>query len=226
MPRVQGQDPDDLATEAKLRKPLTIDWREVKFVEAMKLMSQGLDVSLLLDPEGLEEAGVTETQEVRIDFHEVRGRNVLRELLSPLHLTYILRNGVVIITSEEKAAEQLITRMYNIRDLLQPAKHELAASPAPLPVAPGSKVIWPEKEPGRTGRGHRQQEAEEIIELMQSTLAPDSWTDNGGSGSVGVFRGMLVVSQTFDIHERIEQLLERLRDAERSQVGDIIELPN
>ena len=54
-----------------------------------------------------------------------------------------------------------------------------------------------------------------LIDLVTSTIQPDTWTDNGGQGSISGFpRGsLLVVSQTDDIHEDLQQLLNMLRAA-------------
>ena len=57
--------------------------------------------------------------------------------------------------------------------------------------------------------------AQQIVDVITSTIQPDTWTDNGGSGSISGFpRGsLLVVSQTDDIHEELQQLLNMLRAA-------------
>lgn len=53
--------------------------------------------------------------------------------------------------------------------------------------------------------------AGELIELIMSTISPESWDKVGGPGSVRTFRGALVIRQTQAIHETIDGLLSRLR---------------
>ena len=54
--------------------------------------------------------------------------------------------------------------------------------------------------------------ADELLtELINSTVEPDSWNVNGGSGSQSVFNGVLVVLQTPDVQRQVERLLEDLR---------------
>jgi general secretion pathway protein D len=59
-----------------------------------------------------------------------------------------------------------------------------------------------------------------LIELMTSTITPDSWIDNGGKGTISGFPTnlSLVVSQTQDIHQDIADLLQQLRRLQDLQV--------
>ncbi|WP_425617650.1 STN domain-containing protein [Anatilimnocola sp. NA78] len=58
-----------------------------------------------------------------------------------------------------------------------------------------------------------------LIELITSTLEPDSWQDVGGPGSISGFENSasLVTSQRRDIHQRIGALLMTLRQAKSVQ---------
>lgn len=73
--------------------------------------------------------------------------------------------------------------------------------------------------PGGLGGGV-QADFDPLIELITSTIEPDSWQDVGGPGSVSGFDTnlSLVVSQRQDIHERIADLLEQLRRLQDLQV--------
>lgn len=70
---------------------------------------------------------------------------------------------------------------------------------------------------------------ESLIKLLQANVAPDSWLEKGGIGTVEEFPTTLslVVSQTEEIHKAIAQQLSRLRDLQAQIVCDIhvLELP-
>jgi serine/threonine protein kinase len=52
----------------------------------------------------------------------------------------------------------------------------------------------------------------ELIDVIKSTIAPDTWTDVGGPGSVRAsVRGTLDVRQNYHVHRQIEDLLAALR---------------
>lgn len=58
---------------------------------------------------------------------------------------------------------------------------------------------------------------EPLIDLMTSTVAPDSWDEVGGPGSTrGIAGGWLLLSQTQEVHEEVADLLANLRLALRA----------
>lgn len=226
-PQVLELDDDARATREKLKRRINVDWAQIKLQHAVDNLRQELGVDVQLDPEGLEEAGVDKEREIEsLACHDRRGDQVLRLLLEPLHMSYVIKNGAVMLTSEEKAGEQLTTRAYNVRDLLEPwsPKRNQAAGAGPLPVPSGTKVVWSEK--GAYARTEYQEAAYEVMDLVTSHVAPDSWADNGGSGSMSIYRGLLIVSQTEGVHGEVEMLLRQLREGEQSRPGDIIQLTN
>jgi hypothetical protein len=56
--------------------------------------------------------------------------------------------------------------------------------------------------------------AAELIELIQNTIAPDSWDINGGNGSIRYFSllRVLVVRQTGEVHHQIRSGLSQLKN--------------
>jgi len=59
-----------------------------------------------------------------------------------------------------------------------------------------------------------------LIELITSTIAPDTWDEVGGPGAIESFATnlSLVISQTQDVHDQIADLLEQLRRLQDLQV--------
>ncbi|MEE2639091.1 MAG: hypothetical protein VX768_00570, partial [Planctomycetota bacterium] len=71
------------------------------------------------------------------------------------------------------------------------------------------------------GGGAAMADFDPLIELIQNTIDPQSWLDtNGGPGTINEFRAnlSLVVSQTLENHERIQDLLESLRRLQDLQI--------
>ena len=73
--------------------------------------------------------------------------------------------------------------------------------------------------PGGLGGGV-QADFDTLIELITTTIAPQSWDEVGGPGSISGFDTnlSLVVSQTQEVHEQIADLLEQLRRLQDLQV--------
>jgi general secretion pathway protein D len=83
-----------------------------------------------------------------------------------------------------------------------------SASPKPLGFGPGGLG------------GGAQADFDTLIDLITATIAPDTWDDVGGDGSIQGFPTnlSLVVSQTQEVHEQIADLLEQLRRLQDLQV--------
>jgi hypothetical protein len=116
-------------------------------------------------------------------------RSALRLLLDEQGLTFLIRDETLIITSKTAAETFTPARIYQVHDL------------ALLPNDPSLQPRF-----------------EALKGLIQATIAPESWRDNGGTqGEIHGYEGpglaVLVVSQTDDVHEQIERLLAELRVA-------------
>jgi general secretion pathway protein D len=73
--------------------------------------------------------------------------------------------------------------------------------------------------PGGMGGG-AQADFDSLIELITTTVKPQTWDEVGGPGSISEFQNnlSLVISQTEDVHEEIVDLLEQLRRNQDLQV--------
>lgn len=63
-----------------------------------------------------------------------------------------------------------------------------------------------------------------IEDLITSTVATKTWSDNGGPGPISHYDGMLIVTQTREVHMQIEDLLAQLRAARRARPTLSVEL--
>ena len=74
----------------------------------------------------------------------------------------------------------------------------------------------PQQLPGGVTRA----DFDDLINLIQETIAPDTWEQNGGTGRMAPFPSnlSLVVTQTQQVHDQIQDLLERLRELNDVQI--------
>lgn len=124
-------------------------------------------------------------------------RSALRLALDEQGLTYVVRHESLQITTKVAAEIMISTRIYQVQDL----------------------VVLPNDPAGRP-------DFESLIELLTSTLTPESWREAGGTvGEVKAFSGpgamVLVITQTDAGHEEVEKLLTDLRAAQLPAVYDL-----
>ena len=106
------------------------------------------------------------------------------------------------------------------------AQQENVGSPLALAQVNGNSTSLPPvpgmpQPPGVGGMGGASgADFDSLINLITSTVEPDSWDDVGGPGTVQPFDGnlSLVVSNTQEVHEAIVNLLEQLRRLQDLQV--------
>ncbi|HVA51247.1 MAG TPA: hypothetical protein VNH11_33205 [Pirellulales bacterium] len=95
------------------------------------------------------------------------------------------------------------------------AQMSTGSASAIAPLNPSSSLAGPGGLSGGT-----QADFETLIDLLTSTIAPTTWDDVGGPGSIQQFQGnlSLVISQTQEVHEEIADLLDQLRRLQDLQV--------
>ena len=154
-------------------------------------LSQQFGVPIALDWKNLEEAGVNQDAPINKRLDSIPLASILQHGLRDVELTFTIRNHVILITTPEETESKLTTKIYPVRDL----------------VFTGV---------GRDGYG---EDYDSLIELITTTIAPSSWDEVGGPGSIGAFdnASSLVISQTDDVHRAIEPLLVKLRQVKGLQ---------
>ncbi len=91
------------------------------------------------------------------------------------------------------------------------------AAPGPPALRPAAPAAGPARLPPAIRPGGPPDYGQQLVELIQRTIAPASWDVNGGPGTIHYWRPgrALVVRQSDEIHERIGDALEQLDRAGR-----------
>ena len=137
---------------------------------------------------GLKDAGVELDTPVSKSVNGLSLQSARKLMLDDLGLKYVIHNEALMITSPAKAEsdEFMTTKAYPVTDLV------LSGSDGTVDFQP-------------------------LSDLLQNTVATKSWLDNGGNGTMSDMlvgnRAIIVLSQTQEVHEQIEQTLEMLRKA-------------
>ncbi len=271
--------PGDLEIEQKLTTPVSLKFKNAPLSEVLNYLGKVTNVNLFIDPQGLQAEGVTPDAAVTIDLsRDIQLKSALALILDPLHLSYVIKNEVLNITSEDKRHGQVYTQSYQVADLVIPIPNfapdgreginaalregyarlgyggssagafgagampvvavasdsgtktsamlnpSIAAQVRTLGLPGTGQVQSGQPQPSGYGpgglKGGSQADFDSLIELITSTIAPTTWTESGGSGSIAPFETnlTLVVSQTQEVHEQIADLLQQLRRLQDLQV--------
>ncbi len=190
-----------------LDRKIVISSNKQTLKEAMDAIAKAAGVNLWIDSRSLAAEGVTPETIVSVPALQspVAAKTLLKELLEPLSLDYCIDEEAVRVRSRTDLS-RAYTKVYHVADLI-------VAVPTIVAIGEGKPFAPP---PAKGAKA----DFEPLIELIQTTIAPQSWDERGGSGSVSFFDTnlSLVVSQTQDVHEQIADLLTQLRRLQDQQI--------
>lgn len=169
-----------------LDKPISFEFVENPLDEVMAVVEKQAGIpNVLIDVRALDEVGIGTDVPITRHLKGISLRSALRLILRDLDLTYVLRDGALVITTPEEAEGRLATQVFQVLDLIRP----------------------------HTDTPSDEYDYDTVIQLITSVIQPTTWADVGGPGAIDGYRGTLVVSQTQDVLDEIPQLLDTLRKA-------------
>lgn len=112
--------PIEQRIEAALNERTEISFSDMPLKDAIDFLKDLHEIQIVMDSAALTDEGVDPSAPVSLELAGITLRSALRLLLEPLALTYVIRDEVMMITTEAKAGEALSTRVYPVADLVIP----------------------------------------------------------------------------------------------------------
>lgn len=190
----------------------------ISFNDLAAVLSHVLPYGCIIDRRSLEDDGVDPEARVELDvsrLNEASLATILELLLEQVGLTYVVRAGIVEITTEHRASENLSLVMYDARALysatsVHPFSMDLVVPP---PVATSTEAG------GSTTSRESQRNAELLImdtqfsrvsKLLEVQIDPESWEESRGVANVSAVNSILLIRQTERNHRRLRKLFDDL----------------
>ena len=144
----------------------------------------------------MEDLGIDTCTPVTKNLKGITLRSGLQLMLRELKLTYTIKNDVLLITTPEVEESNLITRVYDVADLVVCMDDKFA----------------------------RCDDYDSLIDVISNAIQPTTWDSVGGPGSIsGKSLGtakVLVVAQTYEVHSKILDLLKEIRSVAAKHSGE------
>jgi hypothetical protein len=206
--------------QEKLKQRIDVDVVEMPLKDVCQMLSERTGIQIFLQLKKLEEASVSADTPITKTFKQVRLSTVLELMLKDLELTYVEKDGLLLITTPEDAEATMEIRVYDCRDILAmaaPVGADKLVVPAARPAEPKSNTGFDpfsrlKTESNRPISEH-DLKAMQLRSLVEANVDADSWRSVGGPGEISEFNGLIVVTQTAQTHEKVERLLDMLRQA-------------
>jgi hypothetical protein len=186
-PKPPLKKPDGRSPEEAIRQALATPG-DYEFVnrplrEVVEVLKDRCHIEVLIARRALDDAGVAAESPVTLKAKKTALGDALRAALKPLNLTCVVRDEVLLITTQEDADSLLEVQVYAV------AVPMVRAHPALPPAA----------------------DFDTLIDRITNGIAPQSWDTVGGPGSCAglLLNGTpcLVVAQTQQVHVEIARFL-------------------
>ncbi len=163
--------------------------------------------------ERLDELGIERDQPVSLRARNLTLSQVLWLLLSDIggsdvRLAYRASRGLLLISTADDLDRELITRVYDIRDLLaRPARFRNATRievGQSLGGEGGSNPLQSNEDSAENDADDGAATiADQLRDAIMATVEPDSWIEHGGRGRIVVFGGQIIVYNSLLVHQRL-----------------------
>ncbi|HEY1922035.1 MAG TPA: hypothetical protein VGG44_04660, partial [Tepidisphaeraceae bacterium] len=224
---------EDQAVQALLDHRLpTVQLPQVPLADAIDFLRDITSANILVNWKALEADGIDkQSTQVTVTLHDVKFSKVLDIILQEAgggKLAYTIDEGVITISTADELNKAVVTRVYDITDLLINPNFD----PTIQNVSGGSAQVT-----GGSGGGggggqtlqvnnqnqntNREQQLMDIRRKIENTVEFSTWKDNdpNGYGQIDDFNNQLIITQTSDVHGKIANLLAQLREAQAVQVS-------
>jgi general secretion pathway protein D len=224
---------EDQAVQAQLDRRLnSVQLPQVALTDAIDFLRDLTGANILVNWKALEADGIDkQTTQVSVTLHDVKFSKVLDIILQEAgagKLGYTIDEGVIEISTQDELNKAVVTRVYDITDLLinpnfDPTIQNISGGSAQVTGGGGgggSSSLQTNSQ-GQTGATERTQQLDDIKKKIENTVEFSSWKDNdpNGYGQIDDFNNQLIITQTNEVHGKIADLLAQLREAQAVQVN-------
>lgn len=213
----------DAARVSLSRKVPQINLNGVSLVDAIDFVRDLTSANLHVNWKAIEATGVGKDTQINLRVRDVRLDKVLTLMLNEAGggselLTFYVDEGVIEITTREEADKQMFTRVYPIQDLIVEvpdfAGPDMNITQNNTPTSGGGgggggggTGIFGggggnnnDNEQSQMTRAER---AQQLMDVITSTIRPDIWQLNGGTAAIRFFNGNLIVTAPRSVHEML-----------------------
>ncbi len=170
-----------------------------EFAEWLRRQTQ---VNVVMRWHALEKEGVTKETPVTLRMKKAVLYNVLTIVLDRLgedHETLGFRatDNMIIVSTRADLDRSMVTKTYDVHDLLLEIPNFEAMRPAAMD-GPNRRAARDDSAKKVEGADDSVQQ---LIDVITTSVFPNSWKVNGGTGTIKFFNGHLIVRNTPEAHE-------------------------
>lgn len=214
MPASANAQPPTVADALRARLPeVALD--EAPFDSVIEWLAAQTGLSIHVNWDRLADYDIPRDRPVSLKARNLPLAQVLWLLMNQVgggdvRLAYRGSDTLLLLSTEEDLGREMLTRVYDVRDLLDRAPRFTNAVRLNLDSAlqqgsnSGSAGLeTPDTEDGDEPPAADDPAGAELVRLITDTVEPDSWVTANGRGRIVFWRGQIVVFNTIFVHQRL-----------------------
>jgi len=200
-----------------------IAFEDAPFEQVMEWVAEYSKMNISVRWQQLEDLGVDRDKTISVSAKNLRLSQILWMIMNEaggtdVKLAYRAQGDLLVMSTEEDLGQEMLVRVYDVSDLLVEIKDFTSAPQIDF------QQISQQVSSGSGGGGGGQsifgndssndddddnndneddEDIRELINLIQATISPDSWTTLGGTGTIEAFRNQLVVRNNILVHQHL-----------------------
>jgi type II secretory pathway component GspD/PulD (secretin) len=175
----------DPTIEEALDKVIDLEFKDTPLERVADELTNRTGLTYVLPKQILGDAAISLNAPVSYQSKGLKLQFGLDLMLNELQLTWIVRDGAIVITTVDDAERRGFVRVYPVSDLID----REAATGAIRGIEP-----------------------DRLIDLITTSIARESWEEVGGQGCIEILASdRLIVRQTLHVHFQVAELLRLLR---------------
>lgn len=199
---------------------MSVDDADQPLREYFRALSDSLGINVQFDLIALKDAAIDPSSiPVGVALKNARLRTILNLILSQHSLGYDISDGILMISTTDKLNTMFVIKIYDCRDILSADRPENRPWDVVKSAAKSddhgvkSENADPTNYKATTSNGPTIKHyfsgtsPERLINVIKTVVAAPTWDYVGGQGSIEEYGGLLVISQTRDVHEQVSDLL-------------------
>jgi type II secretory pathway component GspD/PulD (secretin) len=140
LPTIAPKNEKEREIEHKLIMPLTLDFKNTPLRQVVEDLRTWTGINIVLDKRALEEESIPADQTVDMKLEGVSLKSALTNVLHQVHLTYVIEDEVLKITTEAHAKGRMVLKTYQVADLVIPIEDHNAPTAAAFAESLGVSV--------------------------------------------------------------------------------------
>jgi len=197
-----------------------VRFEETPFDQVTEWLGEITHMNIVVRWQILEDALIKRDKPITMQAKNWRLSQILWLLLneaagSETRLAYRASGNLLVISTADDLGKELVTKVYDVSDLLlQPpssGRPDFTQNSQGLGQSSGSgggqSVFGNSNQTNQNTPDQNQNgndvQIQKLIEIIQQTVEPDTWVQNGGIGHIQTFGNLLIVRNTILVHQQI-----------------------